>query len=337
MKKRGWSLILAIILMYSLGNIFSVNKASAQTRETNGQVLGYVSDWRIERLEEFLTKNGSPLAPFAAVFVVASDIYQFDWKLLPAIAGKESSYGKKIPWDKINSQHSFNPFGWGIYSDQIVSFGSWEDSILKVAAGLRREYFDKELLTAELIMRKFTPRSNGSWARDVEIIMENISPDGFEENQMFNYENSNRKGVKNNMLTAVLAQKAITTAPDITTIPNTEVVTETIKAITDFATAFGTWQMIFIGIFLAADIILGAAAAIATKEFNFNKVAAFMKTGVIPYLFGFAVVELFASQFGQLGQTAITVIFVAIVLNLLGSIISNLANLGVNMPKVLKK
>ena len=133
------------------------------------------------------------------------------------------------------------------------------------------------------------------------------------------------------MLTAVLAQGAITT------IPNTEVVTETVKTITDLATAFGTWQMIFIGIFLAADIILGAAAAIATKEFNFNKVAGFMKTGVIPYLFGFAVIELFASQFGQLGQIATTVIFVAIILNLLGSVISNLANLGVNMPTVLKK
>lgn len=314
---------MVIIPIYSL--------VSAQTRETKGEVLASVSDWRVKRLEEFLTKNGSPLAPMASVFVVAADIYRFDWRLLPAIAGKESSYGKKIPWNNQNGQHSYNPFGWGIYGDQIVSFGSWEAGILKVAAGLRRQYFDKELLTAELIMRKFTPSSNGSWARDVEIIMENISSDGFEENQMFNYENSNRKGVKNNMLTAFLAQGAITT------LPSTEVATETIKAITDLAAAFGTWQMMFIAIFLAADVILGTAAAIATKEFNFNKVAAFMKTGVIPYLFGFAVVELFASQFGQVGQIATTAIFVAILLNLLGSIISNLANLGVNMPKVLKK
>lgn len=327
----GWSLILAIILMSSLGNIFSINKVSAQTKETNGKVLAYISDWRVERLEEFLTKNGSPLVPVAAVFVVAADIYQFDWRLLPAIAGKESSYGKKIPWDSQNGQHSYNPFGWGIYADQIVSFGSWEDGILKVAAGLRREYFDKELLTTELVMRKFTPRSDGSWARDVEIIMEKISPDGFEENQQSSYQNFERKEVRNNMFTVLLAQR------DIATIPNTEVVTETVKAITDLTAAFGTWQMMFIAIFLAADMILGTAAAIASKEFNFNKVAAFMKTGVIPYLFGFAVVELFASQFGQLGQIVTTVVFVAIVLNLLGSVISNLANLGVNMPTVLKK
>lgn len=312
--------LLAIMLVYSLGNISTINKVSAQTRETKGEVLGFVSDWRIIRLEEFLTKNGSPLASFAPVFVVAADIYRFDWRLLPAIAGQESFYGRKIPWDKVNGQHSFNPFGWGIYSGQVVSFGSWEDGILKVAAGLRREYFDEELLTTDLVMKKFTPPSDGSWARGVEIIMEKISPYGFD-----------RKEVKNNMLTLLLAQKAITATP------SPEVAAATIQTITDFTAAFGTWQMMFIAIFLAADIILGIAGAIASKEFNFNKVAAFMKTGVIPYLFGFAVVELLASQFGQLGQIATTVIFVAIVVNLLGSIISSLANLGIHMPTVFKK
>ena len=107
--------------------------------------------------------------------------------------------------------------------------------------------------------------------------------------------------------------------------------------LTDFTAAFGTWQMMFIAIFLAVDIILGMAAAIAGKEFNFNHVADFMKTGVLPYVFGFAVVGFFASQFGRLGQIATTVIFVAIVLNLSGSIVSNLAKLGVNLPAVLKK
>lgn len=133
------------------------------------------------------------------------------------------------------------------------------------------------------------------------------------------------------MLTAFLAQKAITT------IPNTEVVTETTKAITDLAAVFGTWQMMFIAIFLAADIILGIAAAIARKNFNFNKLATFMTTGVLPYLFGFAVVELVASSFSTYGQIATTVVFLVVILKLLGSIISNLATLGVNMPRVLKK
>ena len=120
--RKQWSLVLAIIFMYSLWNISSIDKVVAQTKETNGEVLASVSDWRTKRLEEFLIQKQSPLASLASVFVVAADIYQFDWRLLPAIAGQESSYGKKIPWDKVNGRHSFNPFGWGIYSDQIVFF-----------------------------------------------------------------------------------------------------------------------------------------------------------------------------------------------------------------------
>lgn len=128
---------------------------------------------------------------------------------------------------------------------------------------------------------------------------------------------------------ALIAQRLATTPG--------EVVAETIEPLVDFTTALGTWEIKFIAVLLAADIILGIAAAIASKSFNFNKLATFMATGVIPYLFGFAVVEMIASGFSTYGQMASTVIFVAIVLNLLGSIISNLANLGVNMPAILKK
>lgn len=111
----------------------------------------------------------------------------------------------------------------------------------------------------------------------------------------------------------------------------------TVWPITDFAVAFGTLQMRWIAILLMVDVILGVAGAIAARNFNFNKLATFMATGVLTYLFGFAVVEIVASGFAVYGQMATTVVFVAIVLNLLGSIISNLATLGINMPPIFKK
>lgn len=132
---------------------------------------------------------------------------------------------------------------------------------------------------------------------------------------------------------SLIAQRAAMPAPQAAV----KTVVEAAEPITDFATAFGTPQMRLIAIFLVIDIILGIAAAIASKKFNFNQLATFMATGVLPYLFGFAVVELVAQEFTLYGQMAITVIFVTIVLNLLGSIISNLASLGVNMPSILKK
>lgn len=135
----------------------------------------------------------------------------------------------------------------------------------------------------------------------------------------------------------LIAQIVQGAAPLGVTVPVPEVAAAKTIAITDFTTAFGTWQISLIAIFLAADIILGIAAAIAAKKFNFNDLATFMATGVLPYLLGFAVVQIVASGFGFYGEIAVTAVFVAIILNLSGSIISNLATLGVNMPRFLKK
>ncbi len=140
------------------------------------QVLGVniVMDERVPLLRGYLQAKDSPLASKAAEMVMTADKYQFDWRLLPAIAGKESSFGKKIPWDKEGQKPSNNAWGWGIYGDQVLSFSSWEEGIEKVGAGLRDGYFDRNLITIEDIMRYFTPRSDGSWARDVSFIMEQI-------------------------------------------------------------------------------------------------------------------------------------------------------------------
>ena len=116
-----------------------------------------------------------------------------------------------------------------------------------------------------------------------------------------------------------------------------DIATTTTQVALDFVTVFGTFQMKLIATLLAADIILGLAAALAQKTFNFNKVAAFMKNGVIPYLLGFAVVQLVITEIGFYGIIVSFIVFVIIAINILASIITNLASLGVNMPLVLKK
>lgn len=105
----------------------------------------------------------------------------------------------------------------------------------------------------------------------------------------------------------------------------------------DWGTAFGTFQMKIIAMLLVVDIILGIAAALAEKKFVFNMLANFMFNGVIPFLLGFAVVELVAQGFPIYGEIATLVVFVAIAVNIVASIIANLATLGVNMPSILKK
>lgn len=147
-----------------------IQEASPETR-----VLAETIDLRVETLENFLTEKKSPLASSSAVFVEAADMYKFDWRLLPAIAGKESFYGKRIPWDSEKGGSSYNAWGWGVYGQKAIAFTDWNEGIWQVAEGLRHEYFNKELITPQLIMTKFTPSSNGSWATDVNLIMEEIS------------------------------------------------------------------------------------------------------------------------------------------------------------------
>lgn len=131
-------------------------------------------------------------------------------------------------------------------------------------------------------------------------------------------------------LTLITAANPAVSAPNVmATIPFGEAL--------DFVTAFSTFQMRILAILLAVDIIIGMAAALAQKTFNFNKVAAFMKNGVIPYLLGFAVVQLVITGIGFYAAIITFIVFVIVAMNILASIIANLASLGVSMPSVIKK
>jgi len=131
-------------------------------------------------------------------------------------------------------------------------------------------------------------------------------------------------------LNLIAAANSVALAPDVTaTIPFGEAL--------NFVTAFGTFQIRIIAILLAVDIIIGMAAALAQKTFNFNKVAAFMKNEVIPYLLGFAVVQLVIAGIGFYAAIITFIVFIIVAMNILASIIANLASLGVSMPSVIKK
>lgn len=123
------------------------------------------TDARAVNLKAFFRKYNSPLYDHADFIVHISDKYQFDYRLLPAIAMQESNLCKKIPYE------SYNCWGWGIYGDLVTRFPSYEVGIETVAAGLKKNYIDKGLVTASAIMEKYTPSSNGSWAHGVNTFL----------------------------------------------------------------------------------------------------------------------------------------------------------------------
>jgi hypothetical protein len=122
-------------------------------------------DNRVANLKAFFRKYNSPLYDKAEVIVKVSDQYNFDYRLLPAIAMQESNVCKYIPDD------SYNCWGWGIYGDTVTRFDSYDEAIETVAKGIKTHYIDKGLLTASAIMEKYTPSSNGSWAHGVNTFL----------------------------------------------------------------------------------------------------------------------------------------------------------------------
>ena len=119
-------------------------------------------------MTNYLKRYNSPLLPHAEDIVTISDKYGLDWRLLVAIAQQESNLCKKIP------KNSYNCWGYGIYGDLVTRFDSYPDGLDTVARGLKRNYLDKGLNTPEEIMAKYTPPSQGSWARGVNQFLDDI-------------------------------------------------------------------------------------------------------------------------------------------------------------------
>lgn len=112
-------------------------------------------------IKRYLEKYDSPLVPYSDLIFKLSQTYNFDYYWIVAIAQQESNLCKKIP------EGSHNCWGYGINTKGTLKFDSYELALKSYAEYLKREYFDKGLNTPELIMRKYCPHSDGSWAYGV--------------------------------------------------------------------------------------------------------------------------------------------------------------------------
>ncbi len=116
-------------------------------------------------LANYLSKYDSPLEYHAQDFIDAANQYDLDWKLLPSIAGVESTFGKFIPG-------GFNGWGWGVYGTQAIYFDSWKEAIFTVAQGLRENYFNKGLTEPYSINRIYA--ASPHWGYKVTYFMNDL-------------------------------------------------------------------------------------------------------------------------------------------------------------------
>lgn len=122
-------------------------------------------DPKAKILAAYLAQFDSPLQNHAQDFIDASSTYNLDWKLIPAIAGVESTFGKQIPG-------GFNAWGWGVYGTQAIFFDSWRDGIFTVSKGLRENYLDKGLTDPYSINRIYA--ESKSWGSKVTYFMQDL-------------------------------------------------------------------------------------------------------------------------------------------------------------------
>lgn len=128
----------------------------------------YTQKMRLVVLESYLKSQASPLAPYSADFIEVADEYGLDWRLLPAIAGVESSFGKRFP------QGSYNVFGWGIYGNQVLRFNSYREAMEAVAKGLTEKYPKEALTDISLLGRIYNGVTPQDWTRKIISFMDQI-------------------------------------------------------------------------------------------------------------------------------------------------------------------
>ncbi len=122
------------------------------------------TDYRVDRLKDYLSKNNSILSLYSQDFISAADENGIPWSLVPAIAGVESTFCNAVP------SYSTNCWGWNNGEYQFVNY---KEAISTVSQTLKKYYFDRGLDTPEKIAPVYAPPSK-TWAGKVRFFMGKI-------------------------------------------------------------------------------------------------------------------------------------------------------------------
>ncbi len=132
MKKILTLIIALIAISLSTGDAQAFeNTRSASAQLARVEVSKPVMDMRVKALQNVFAKYNSELTDSAWAYVKYADQYGVDWRLLPSIAGLESTFAKRY------IRGTYNPYGWG--SGRIY-FESWEDGIRTINKALSEKY-----------------------------------------------------------------------------------------------------------------------------------------------------------------------------------------------------
>lgn len=163
-----------LVLLFIISLIFSLPPgvfAAPDYGAEAGQLVAHQiqEDSRVAHLTAFLASYDSPLASSAEAFVAEADRFNLDWKLVAAIAGTESTFGKHIP------PGSYNAWGWGIPTGAAsgIGFRDWEQGIATVSEGLAKNYFGRGAKTLYDVGWIYAANGN-SWGNHTAFFIKQI-------------------------------------------------------------------------------------------------------------------------------------------------------------------
>lgn len=164
---------ITIIVLFSLTLAIFLRFFAVEVRATelvnipieSNEIVAKKLDREAQILQKYLGKHNSPMQDHAQDFIDAANKYDLDWKMLPAIAGVESTFGKHIPG-------GYNAYGWGVYGTQAIYFNSWTDGIFTVARGLRENYLNKGLKDPFAINKVYAESTH--WGSRVTFFMNDL-------------------------------------------------------------------------------------------------------------------------------------------------------------------
>lgn len=112
---------------------------------------------KAKQVDEFFKKYDAPLAGYGMKFVVEAEKYDIDYRLLPAIAMRETTGGKQACK---NPKAPNNNFGWASCKSGFESVDQSIEHISKTLSGnnANAKHY-KDGMTTEKILKKYNPDS----------------------------------------------------------------------------------------------------------------------------------------------------------------------------------
>ena len=172
-KQLVIALILVSIVYYVDTNGLTSNLLKEPSVKLPDISVEAKEDERIKKVQVFLEKYNSPMAGSAHTFIEVADKYKMDYRLLPSIAGTESTFGKKTP-----SCAKFNAFGWTSTTSPcgFYRFTSFDDAIRLVGEKIATKNYYAKFRVSGKVEDLSIPYNNGSkdWVFSVKFFMNKI-------------------------------------------------------------------------------------------------------------------------------------------------------------------